>query len=49
MALGIVGIGFGIKTKFYGKWYDGRTKSHEGGEFLQKKEKTTMTTIIFLK
>jgi len=33
MALRIVGIGFGIKTKFYGKWYDGHTKSHGGGEF----------------
>jgi len=33
MALGIVGIGFGIKMKFYGKWYNGCTKSHGGGEF----------------
>jgi len=28
MALGFVGIGFGIKTEFYGKWYNGCTKSH---------------------
>jgi len=33
MALRIVRIGFGIKTKFYGKWYDRCTKSHGGGEF----------------
>ena len=48
MALGIVRIRFGIKMEFNGKLYDGCTKSYGGGEFWEKKEKMTMTTIIFL-